>query len=97
MGIVNEQDLLKLVIDPRDISEQEILTEPLLGMSFFPKTIKDIMKKCHASVSPKDTIRAAALKMYRNKQQVLPVIDNGKLVGILSQDDIFEALESFRY
>ncbi len=92
LGEVFEEDLLKIVIDPRDMSTQQIVMEPLLGMSFFPKSVKDVMRKHNAFLSPDDTLRSASKKMYMAKAGVLPVMENGKLAGLLFADDIISQL-----
>lgn len=92
LGEVFEQDLLKIAIDPRDMSTQQIVMEPLLGISFFPKSVKDVMRRHRTFLSPDDTIRSAAKKMYMSKAGVLPVMDGKKLVGLLFADDIITHL-----
>lgn len=92
LGEVVEQDLLKLVIDPRDMSTQRIVMEPMLGMSFFPTSVNDVMRKHRSFVSPNETLRMASKKMFMSKAGSLPVIENGKLVGLLFADDIIERL-----
>lgn len=57
--------------------------------------VKEIMtSKDIQTVSPTDTVEAAALKMLEKKIGGLPVMDNGKLVGIITESDIFEVLVS---
>lgn len=92
LGEVMEQDLLKIAIDPRDMSTQQIVMEPMLGMSFFPEKVKDVMRRHRAFLSPNDTIRSASKKMYMSKAGVLPVMENKKMVGLLFADDIITML-----
>ncbi len=92
LGEVVESDLLKIIIDPRDMSTQQIVSEPLLGMSFFPQTVKDVMRKHRSFLSPNETLRTAAKKMYMSKAGILPVIEEGKLVGLLYADDVITYL-----
>lgn len=92
LGEVVEHDLLKIIIDPRDMSTQQIVREPLLGMSFFPKKVKDVIRKHRIYLSPDETLRSAAKKMYMSKAGVLPVMENRKLVGLLFADDVITRL-----
>ncbi|MCK4326855.1 MAG: CBS domain-containing protein [Candidatus Diapherotrites archaeon] len=92
LGEVVEADLLKIVIDPRDMSTRQIMSEPMLGMSFFPESVRHVMRTHNVYLSPDDTLRSAAKKMYMVKAGVLPVIEGGKLVGLLYADDVIARL-----
>jgi len=92
LGEVAENDLLKIVIDPRDMSTRQIVSEPMLGMSFFPKKVRHVMRQHRAFLNPSDTLRAASKKMYMARAGVLPVMDGGKLVGLLYADDVIKRL-----
>ena len=61
-------------------------------MSFFPESVKDVMRRHRTFLSPGDTIHSAAKKMYMSKAGVLPVMEEGKLVGLLFADDIITRL-----
>lgn len=56
--------------------------------------IKDILPKKQKviTVSPENYIETAAKIMRQNKVSGLPVLDEGKLVGIVTETDIFDAL-----
>jgi CBS domain-containing protein len=51
-------------------------------------TAKDIMITELMTISPTEKVAAADLIMVRNSVGALPVIDNERLVGIITQDDI---------
>ena len=54
---------------------------------------KNIMTANPMTVKPSDTVEQAALIMLDNKIGGLPVVeDSGKLVGIISDHDVFKAL-----
>ncbi len=57
-------------------------------------TIKDIMPKHQEliSIEPDRYIETAAKTMRRYKISGLPVVENGVLVGIITESDIFDAL-----
>ncbi len=56
--------------------------------------IKDILPKKQAviTVSSNNYIETAAKIMRQNRVSGLPVVDNGELVGIITETDIFDAL-----
>ena len=57
--------------------------------------IKDIMtKKDLKTISPDETVEEAALIMLDKKIGVLPVVEDGGLVGIITESDIFKVLIS---
>lgn len=56
------------------------------------KLVRDIMKKKIYSTSPDSTLEDASNIMVKQKVNRLPVIDNGKLVGILVRSDIIRGL-----
>jgi acetoin utilization protein AcuB len=55
-------------------------------------TVRDIMTPCPLTVAPSDPIESAALVMHTNRISSLPVVDGDRLVGILTETDIFKAL-----
>jgi CBS domain-containing protein len=44
------------------------------------------------TISPETTINKAAETMVKNKIKRLPVVENGKLVGIITRGDLIEAM-----
>ena len=54
-------------------------------------TLEQIMIKNPVTVSPNDSLEEAARLIYRYKIGGLPVVDKGKLVGILTTPDILTA------
>ncbi len=54
--------------------------------------VKDIMSKDILTIGPDESIEKAAMLMLKKKISGLPVIEGGKLVGIITQTDIFKAL-----
>lgn len=57
--------------------------------------VKDVMSSPLITTTPDTTCVDAAKKMRRNNIKRLPVVDKGKLVGIISIDDIAVALPEF--
>jgi CBS domain-containing protein len=56
--------------------------------------IKDVMSKRVISVSPDESVLDAAERMDSNDVNRLPVVKNGKLVGIIARADLLKALVS---
>lgn len=56
--------------------------------------IEDIMRKNLVTVAPSTTIREAHLLLRVNRIRHLPVVDQGRLVGIVSDRDLRDALPS---
>jgi acetoin utilization protein AcuB len=55
-------------------------------------TARDVMSRDPITISPETTVEEAALLMYENRLDVLPVLKMGKLVGIITESDIFRVL-----
>ncbi|MDD5615562.1 MAG: CBS domain-containing protein [Candidatus Methanoperedens sp.] len=56
------------------------------------KPVRDIMKKKIYSISPDSTLEDASIMMVKHRVNRLPVIEKGKLVGILVRSDIIRGL-----
>jgi acetoin utilization protein AcuB len=53
--------------------------------------IKQIMSKNLITISPNALLEEAAILMRDNKVSFLPVVENNKLVGIITESDIFDS------
>ncbi|MEM0473170.1 MAG: CBS domain-containing protein [Candidatus Aenigmatarchaeota archaeon] len=74
LGIVTESDIIgKIVATKKDPEKVRV---------------SDIMSSKVISISPEDDLQNAAEKMVENKIKRLPVIDSGKLVGIITATDL---------
>jgi CBS domain-containing protein len=56
--------------------------------------VRSIMKRTVHSISPDDSLEEASSRMVRHNVNRLPVIENGKLVGIVARSDIIRGLSS---
>lgn len=54
--------------------------------------VKDLMCKEVVSISPDQSVIDAATIMSKNKVNRLPVIDNNRLIGIITRADLIKAL-----
>ncbi len=87
--VVNEQ---KEVIG--FISEQDLI-KSLLGVSYHCQdthVVSDVMRKEVLTVTPEDTIIDLAQNMTENKPKIYPVVENGKLVGIITRRNVLQAI-----
>jgi len=86
VGIVTKEDLLK--VSP---STATTLSVWELNYVLSKLVIKEAMTKNPLSIDPEATIEEAALWMQKNGVSSLPVLAAGRLVGIITESDIFRA------
>jgi CBS domain-containing protein len=77
VGILTERDIVRLVGRPK--------------LSFAAQ-VSEVMKKPLITADPKASIRDAMQIMQQKNIRRLPIVENGKLVGIVTDKDIFKAL-----
>ncbi|MEM5799574.1 MAG: CBS domain-containing protein [Candidatus Aenigmatarchaeota archaeon] len=74
VGIVTESDIIGKIVAKKKDPERV--------------TVDEIMTKNIISTTPDETLDDAAEKMVENKIKRLPVLDGGKLVGIITATDL---------
>lgn len=97
LPIVNKSDQLVGIITSNDVlraynfqvplfknADEEILNAEIL--------VENIMTKDPITISPDQNIKKAAIKLTQNNIQCLPVVKEGKLVGIITTKDIIRLL-----
>jgi len=95
--VVNKNvDLVGLVSD-RDVKQSwaspaTALSVHELNYLLTQLTVEAIMVKKIITISPGTTIERAAYIMQKNSINALPVIESGKLVGIITSTDVMEVL-----
>jgi len=89
VGIASDRDL-------KDASPSKATTLDVHELYYLLSElkIKDIMSRKVITIKPMDTVEKAAVIMLENKITGLPVLEDGKLVGVLSQGDVFRVLTS---
>jgi acetoin utilization protein AcuB len=100
IGIVSDRDVKKSWASPATTLSVHELNYLLTQL-----TVETIMIEKMITISPGTTIERAAYIMQENRINALPVIDAGKLVGIITSTDVMEVLlrsigfgeESFRF
>lgn len=76
------------------LSEQDCIEE-MLNDAFHceePGSVSKVMQKDVLSVKPTTTIVELAQTIIKNKPKNYPVIDDGKLVGLISRTQVLKAL-----
>jgi CBS domain-containing protein len=71
-------------VDPSHLSE--------IYLAASEHTAADVMTDDVVTVSPNDTVGHSAFLMFKHDFRTLPVVDNGKLVGIISRVDFIRLL-----
>ena len=59
-----------------------------------PRTVADVMTRKVVTVAPKDTIAQLEDGMQRFRLRHMPVVDDGKLVGLVTMRDVLHALST---
>ncbi|AET64995.1 CBS domain-containing protein [Methanothrix harundinacea] len=107
-GVVSESDLLRMLSVEREgglwlPSPLEVLEVPIRDLIRWEKLqagaeeagmtrVSEVMTKKVFTVSPEDSIERAASMMVRHRINRLPVLEEGKLVGIVTRGDIIAGL-----
>ena len=69
-------------------TERDIIKQVVVSGSFGETKVQDIMTKEILTIGPEATLEEAADVMVKNKIKKLPVIDKGRLVGIVTATDL---------
>ena len=88
VGIVTDRDLRQVIFDP---SVQERLGPRSTALGHLK--VRDIMTWGVITVLPDTEIREAARRLHEQKIGALPVVDRGRLVGILTELDVLAAFQ----
>lgn len=108
IGIVSEMDILKLLEVPEHgglwlPSPLEVFEIPIRELISWEETkhmledvgskqIREIMKKDVHVISPENSVEDASKMMARHKINRLPVVEDEKLVGIITRGDIIRGI-----
>jgi len=87
VGLVTERDLLTVSPSPATTLSIYEINYLLSKM-----TVREVMIKSPTAVSPDTTIEEAAVIMREHKFGSLLVVEDGKLVGIITESDLFDAM-----
>ena len=87
VGIISDRDI-KQYIPSKGTSLDVYELNYLLAKS----KARDVMKKPVVTAAPETPVEEAAMLLHDRKIGCLPVVDNGKLVGIISDQDLYRVL-----
>ena len=76
------------------LSEQDCIAQMISGTyhSDSRKVVADLMHSEVLSVGPEESIIDIAQKMKLNKPKVYPVVQDNRLIGVISRQDVMKAL-----
>ena len=83
IGIITYSDILRHV--PVSVDEVDEATRVLLTQ----RTVREVMTYSPMTINPSATIQEAAERMLEYQVSGLPVVRNGKVVGMITESDIF--------
>ncbi len=83
IGVLSERDLLRASLSQVGSFDAEAHRAFLNGVA-----IADVMSKPPITVAPDTDLRAAVRVMARHKIGCLPVVEEGELLGLLTETDI---------
>ncbi|MFC2992987.1 CBS domain-containing protein [Halomonas tibetensis] len=91
------------VVDERDhligfISEQDVLGKVLEStyLNDEPPLVRELMRHEVLTVTPNKSLTDLAQEMLSNKPKVYPVVEQERLVGIVTRRDVLNAILSMR-
>ena len=88
VGIVTDRDLRQVLFDPA------ILDRPDLARTLQSLTVREVMTWGVVTVRPDTDVREAARLMHERKIGALPVVDGGRVVGILTEGEVLRVLQA---
>ena len=89
---IHERDLLKLAISPSILNEHEIIgyLGTKIDESYFAETAEEIMEKHDVTFNPETNVEDCVIEMWKEDLRSVPVLEHGKIKGILFEKDIIE-------
>jgi CBS domain-containing protein len=90
LGVVTETDVLRALALRIGIGLSHTAR---LAADQLPRCIADITHPVPAAVAPNDDIWLCLVLMVRQNGQAIPVVDHGRVVGIISRREALEALD----
>lgn len=90
--IVKDEDSIVGIVTERDLIEKIILNEKNPKQAL----VKDVMTPNVKTVSSFATLEEAVKVMKKNNIKKLPVVYNNIIVGIITENDVTQALEIYK-
>ena len=89
VGMVSHRDLLVASI----ASNNKKISELERKQHLWTISVQEVLRSPVITISPTASIQEAACLLRRHKMGCLPVVENGKLVGIITDYDLLRAVE----
>ncbi|MBW1722303.1 MAG: CBS domain-containing protein [Deltaproteobacteria bacterium] len=94
--VMKEHSIRHLPVVGKNNKLKGFVTLADLKIGFIPSmvadlSLKDLMIRDPITVEPGDSVESAAQLIYTQKIGGMPVVENGRLVGIITQTDILRA------
>ncbi|WP_300273851.1 CBS domain-containing protein [Halomonas sp.] len=84
IGFISEQDVMGKVLESAYLNDE-------------PPLVSDLMRHEVLSVAPTKSITDLAQEMLGNKPKVYPVVEQNRLVGIVTRRDVLNAILRMRH
>ncbi|MCA1989526.1 MAG: CBS and ACT domain-containing protein [Desulfarculus sp.] len=99
LPVINDKGQVVGIVTDRDLKEASPSKATTLDVHelyylLSELKVKDIMSRKVITITAEETVEKAAVIMLEHKVTGLPVVDGGRLIGILSQGDVFRVLTS---
>jgi len=89
VGVVTDRDLRHRLFEPRVMKEIGTVSVDQI-LKTVP--VRDIMSAPVVTVGPQDELETAARVMLEDKVGSLPVVENGRVVGIITETDLLRQI-----
>jgi acetoin utilization protein AcuB len=91
VGIVTLSDIL--LATPGYFEEDDLETR----LELAARTVREVMSYDPITVEPEDSVQEAAERMLEYQISGLPVVQDGHVVGIITESDVFRLLVEARF
>jgi len=96
IGMVSDRDMYK-ALGPKSNSNAIEANKTGTELHVIPKKVQNIMRRGVVSITPDTLASDAAATMAEHKIGAIPVIQDDKLVGILSSNDILRVFSKIEH
>jgi CBS domain-containing protein len=99
LPVVDENDMLVGIVTDRDLRHRLFVPGVFKSIGTLPVdallaavTVKEVMSTPVVTASPNDELEEAARAMLEDKVGSLPIVDGGRVVGILTETDLLRRI-----
>ena len=103
IGILSVLDIIRALV-PREMRENFRLASSLYSDDFFREVcqstysmkVGEVMRKNFRVINPDTNILEIATDLLNATQQLLPVVEDGRIIGVVTKDQVKKLLRSIR-